>query len=259
MCLAMYTCIVLCIVTARVLIVVALYNAARFKPSNQSTTFEGYSASRGVDGNYDGYISHGYCQHTDLQYAPWWIVDLLGQFVVQKILLTNRNDDSTAARRLKNFTIDIFDEDPTRLANFPNITGNVCYYQADPMEPTTSLFNCSAPITGRYVRIVMRNNEKLALHFCETEVLVSSSVSEHINFKRYLNTLLDDIYLVQLYFKESFLCVLECLLRRLSTYCTAVNWITSTGSCQLFSVNPFLDLTARLISDQKSDFFIQSN
>ncbi|KAK6982341.1 fucolectin, partial [Biomphalaria glabrata] len=59
------------------------------------------------------------------------------------------------AFRLRNFDIDIFQQDPRQLANFPNITGQVCYHQTDPLGPGTFNFTCRAPITGRYVRLIM--------------------------------------------------------------------------------------------------------
>ncbi|KAK0045124.1 fucolectin-7, partial [Biomphalaria pfeifferi] len=64
-------------------------------------------------------------------------------------------DQYSGAIRLRNFTFDVFDEDPSKLANFPNITGNICYYQIDPLGTGTYLFNCSTSVIGRYVRLGM--------------------------------------------------------------------------------------------------------
>ncbi|KAK0045127.1 fucolectin-7, partial [Biomphalaria pfeifferi] len=100
-------------------------------------------------------------------------------------------------------------------------------------------------------------DEKNPLHICEMEVLVSSSTYELINFHKLMNTKLVDKPMAQVQLSNSFFCVRECLQRRLSTYCTAVNWITSTRSCQLYRINPFVDLTARLITDQGTDLYIQ--
>ncbi|KAI8790145.1 fucolectin-5, partial [Biomphalaria glabrata] len=68
---------------------VGLYNAARFKPAIQSSDHNLYYAYLGVDGNYDSNGLQGHCQHTDAQWSPWWMVDLCGQFVIEKIQLTN--------------------------------------------------------------------------------------------------------------------------------------------------------------------------
>ncbi|KAK0061929.1 fucolectin-5, partial [Biomphalaria pfeifferi] len=68
---------------------VGLYNAARFKPAVQSSEFHSYYAYLGVDGNYNPDVLQGHCQHTDAQWSPWWMVDLCGQFVIEKIQVTN--------------------------------------------------------------------------------------------------------------------------------------------------------------------------
>ncbi|KAK6964017.1 fucolectin, partial [Biomphalaria glabrata] len=56
---------------------------------------------------------------------------------------------------LKNFYIEIFPKDPRQYANFPNVFGQVCYQQVEPLGPTTFNFTCPSPIVGRYVRIIM--------------------------------------------------------------------------------------------------------
>ncbi|KAK6964018.1 fucolectin, partial [Biomphalaria glabrata] len=67
----------------------ALYNVARFKPAVQCNDFGQYYAYLGVDGNYDPNAFNNHCQHTHEFYNPWWMVDLCGQFVIEKIQLTN--------------------------------------------------------------------------------------------------------------------------------------------------------------------------
>ncbi|KAK0045123.1 fucolectin-5, partial [Biomphalaria pfeifferi] len=67
----------------------ALYDAARFKPSHQSSNYADFYAYLGNDGDNNDNVYNKHCQHTDYQYAPWWIVDLLGQFGIEQIRLTN--------------------------------------------------------------------------------------------------------------------------------------------------------------------------
>uniref|UniRef100_A0A2C9LUG0 Apple domain-containing protein n=1 Tax=Biomphalaria glabrata TaxID=6526 RepID=A0A2C9LUG0_BIOGL len=253
----MYGIAVSCVLITSVSMTTGLYNAARFKPSSQSSNYENYYSYLGVDGDYNGAVLSGHCMHTGFERTPWWIVDLLGQFDVQQIKLYNRNEDYISAIRVKNFILDIFDEDPRQLANFPNITGHLCYNQTDPLETTPLLVNCRTSILGRYIRLSMTTDVNNPLHICEMEVLVGSSIYELINFDKLMNTKLVDTPMAQVQLSNSFFCVRECLQRRMSTYCTAVNWITSTRSCQLFSINPFVDLTARLITDQGTDLYIQ--
>ncbi|KAI8794783.1 fucolectin-7, partial [Biomphalaria glabrata] len=130
-----------------------LYNAAQYKPAMQSSLYKNYYAYKANDGNTDGNAYHGSCQHTDLGYVPWWMVDLLGQFVIEMVRLINRQDMSP--QRLRNFDIDIFQQDPRRIPKFPNIKGQVCYNQTDPLDGGTFNFTCNGSIVGRYVRLVM--------------------------------------------------------------------------------------------------------
>ncbi|XP_013082793.2 uncharacterized protein LOC106068055 [Biomphalaria glabrata] len=240
-----------------VVISTGLFNAARFKPAMQSTLYQNFYAYRANDGNTDGNAFHGSCQHTNREYVPWWMVDLLGLFVIEVIRLTNRMDPYP--RRLRNFEIDIFEQDPRRLANFPNIRGQVCYNQTDPLDGGTYNYTCSDSIVGRYVRIVMRPGALELLHICEMEVLVSGSIIEEINFQRKVNTKLIDSPFAELTLASSFLCLRECLLQRPIDFCTALNWITSTRSCQLFSVNPYLDIAPNLTFSLETHFYIQIN
>ncbi|KAK0061930.1 fucolectin-7, partial [Biomphalaria pfeifferi] len=163
------------------------------------------------------------------------------------------------AFRLRNFDIEIFQKDPRRLGNFPNVTGQVCYHQTDPLGPDTFNFTCPVAIVGRYVRLVMRLSVIDNLHICEIEVLVSSSSLEEITFTKISNMKLTNQSLVTLRTSDSEACLKECLQVRSTNYCTAITWVTSTRSCQLFSVNPFSDLSGSLIAEPGTHVYIQSN
>ncbi|KAI8794782.1 fucolectin-7, partial [Biomphalaria glabrata] len=96
------------------------------------------------------------------------------------------------------------------------------------------------------------------LHICEMEV-VSSSIIEEIDFQRKVNTKLIDSPFAELSVASSFLCLRECLLQRSTDFCTASNWITSSRSCQLFSINPYLDISPNLTFSTETHFYIQLN
>uniref|UniRef100_A0A2C9KNW3 Apple domain-containing protein n=1 Tax=Biomphalaria glabrata TaxID=6526 RepID=A0A2C9KNW3_BIOGL len=237
-----------------------LYNAALYKPAAQISTWEPNYAYKAVDGNSDPDVNHGYCQHTDQHLTPWWMVDLRGQFIVEQIKLTNRQDGLfLIADRLRNFDIDIFQQDPRQLTNFPDITGQVCYHQGPTPGRGTFLYNCTTPIVGRYVRLIMRLGFIDNLHICELEVLVNGSSFEEVYFNKKEDTRLSGKPLITLTATDSSYCLQECLRRRSTIYCTALNWVTSTRSCQLFSVNPFLDLTVNLTSAAGTHFYSQDN
>ncbi|KAK6982343.1 fucolectin-7 [Biomphalaria glabrata] len=263
-----------------ILVNAGLYNAALFKPAIQSSDYQScyfiqevygntvrrnYKAcyaSLGVDGNSDGDMANGHCQHTGQELIPWWMVDLRGQFVVETIQITNRQDSYQGqeyAYRLRNFDIDIFQKDPRQLGNFPNVTGQVCYHQTDPLGPSMFNFTCSGSIVGRYVRLVMRPNVSDYLHICEMKVLVSSCRLEEINFTRIPNKNLTSQSLITLKSRDYNSCLWECLQVRSTNYCTAITWVTSTRLCQLFSVNPSLDLASTLVYQPGTHVYVQSN
>uniref|UniRef100_A0A2C9JPW5 Apple domain-containing protein n=1 Tax=Biomphalaria glabrata TaxID=6526 RepID=A0A2C9JPW5_BIOGL len=93
------------------------------------------------------------------------------------------------------------------------------------------------------------------LHVCEIEVLVSNSSFEEVYFNRLGDTKLTNEPIITLIVSDLNNCLQECLQRRLTHYCTAFNWVTSTRSCQLLSVNPFLDLTVNLTSVLGTHFY----
>nr|KAI8762409.1 fucolectin-like; partial [Biomphalaria glabrata] len=222
------------VLLAMVVAVAGLYNASRFKPALQSSNLVNYYAYLGVDGNYDGDMNNGHCQHTYSNYNPWWMVDLRGQFVIEKIQLTNRHDiynGEDVSYRIRNFYIEVFQTDPRQLANFPNVIGQICYNQTNPLGPGTFNFTCDAPVTGRYVRYIMRNNISEVLQICEMEVLVSSSSFEEMLFNKLKNTQLTTPF-DRTTVADRFRCLKRCQLRRSTDFCTSLNWITSTGSCQ---------------------------
>ncbi|KAK6982094.1 fucolectin-7 [Biomphalaria glabrata] len=251
---AMFTLVVYnLMVTAATL---GLYNAARFKSATQSTSWLPFYASLAVDGDSDPDATHGHCQHTQQELRPWWMVDLRGQFVVEQIKITNRQDGpSIVPLRLSNFDIDVFEQDPSKLANFVDISGQVCYHQTASPGAGTFLYNCTSPIVGRYVRLIMRLASIEHLHVCEIEVLVSNSSFEEVYFNRLGDTKLTNEPIITLIVSDLNNCLQECLQRRSTHYCTAFNWVTSTRSCQLLSVNPFLDLTVNLTSAIGTHFY----
>ena len=84
-------------------------NLARGKPTIQSSTYETGYSSNAVDGVYhpDYYVSS--CTHTNDDEEPWWRVDLMAQYTVTSVNITNRV--KSYGRRLKNFDIRVGNHD----------------------------------------------------------------------------------------------------------------------------------------------------
>ena len=49
-------------------------------------------AQNAIDGNRDPDYHHGSCTHTGAQTKPWWRVDLLRQYTITSVAITNRGD-----------------------------------------------------------------------------------------------------------------------------------------------------------------------
>ncbi|CAL1545138.1 unnamed protein product [Lymnaea stagnalis] len=165
------------------------------------------------------------------------MVDLRGVFVVEQIVLTNRPDDFCL--RLKKFQIDVFTTDPRQLADFPSVSGDVCYNRTAPLGNSTYTWNCTRPLIGRYVRLVMFDNDYL--HVLEVEVMTSAILSaEEMTYTAMDNTrLVQGTHLGNLSAMFSaILCAGECSRLRDSLACTAFNWTPSTYECQLVRVDP---------------------
>ncbi|KAK6982089.1 fucolectin-7, partial [Biomphalaria glabrata] len=90
-------------------------------------------------------------------------------------------DDWVYGMRLQNFDIDVFEQDPRQLPNFPDISGHVCYHQTSAPGLGTFTYNCTAPIVGRYVRLVLSLVDGIAtLLFCTRQEVRSETLAYYI-------------------------------------------------------------------------------
>ena len=69
-------------------------NVALNKPATQSSTSDGFSADRVVDGNLNVNLNEHSCSHTELVAGvrAWWQVDLGSSYKVTSVTITNRGD-----------------------------------------------------------------------------------------------------------------------------------------------------------------------
>lgn len=126
-------------------------NLAWGKPVRQSSTALGAGAERAVDRNWDGRWTTGSVTHTNDEPAPWWEVDLAGQFDVVSLEIQNRTD--CCADRLANFMVQV---SPTAIdANTPIAARNTNLTQA--------LYKLPINTRGRYVRITRTTPGPLSL------------------------------------------------------------------------------------------------
>uniref|UniRef100_A0A3Q4GZP9 Si:ch73-359m17.2 n=1 Tax=Neolamprologus brichardi TaxID=32507 RepID=A0A3Q4GZP9_NEOBR len=69
-----------------------LQNVALNRETVQSSVFEAYGPSKGVDGCRNGNLDSGCCTHTLEDLDPWWRVDLLAVYKVSAVTIINRQD-----------------------------------------------------------------------------------------------------------------------------------------------------------------------
>ena len=67
-------------------------NVALHKPCQQAGIRFGFPATNAVDGNRNGRLFGKSCIHTTDVMKPWWRVDLLDQYLVHRVDITNRQD-----------------------------------------------------------------------------------------------------------------------------------------------------------------------
>ncbi|KAI8510906.1 hypothetical protein Bbelb_118220 [Branchiostoma belcheri] len=138
-----------------------------------------YPAERAVDGN-TGTILYPLkeCTHTDLEYEPWWKVDLGDTYVISHVTVINRGD--CCGERLRDFIV--------RVGPHENISRNTqCgeTYTNTPTNGETIDILCGEPVVGRWVSIqLVKRQDYLSL--CEVEVFANTGPE----FEKYIH----DVY-----------------------------------------------------------------
>ncbi|KAL7835762.1 hypothetical protein SRHO_G00281090 [Serrasalmus rhombeus] len=119
-------------------------------------------AYNAIDGNIDSDYNHGSCAATETQENPWWRLDLLDEYTVTSITITNRRD--CCSDRINGAEIHI----GNTLLNNGNINplaGVISGILAG--FPKTFKFEKGIP--GRYVNVFLPGHN-LSLVLCEVEV-----------------------------------------------------------------------------------------
>jgi len=85
-------------------------NIARAGKASQKNTASGGEASRAIDGNTSGEYGKGGQTHTqEMTGAPWWEVDLGGEFPIDAVVVHNRTE-GTLGKRLEGFDLTVLDD-----------------------------------------------------------------------------------------------------------------------------------------------------
>lgn len=133
-----------------------LVNYALKQPAKQSSFYQGWFASRGVDGNRDATCIRTLGTET----FHWWRVDLGKNTLVYAVSVTNRN---IKGDRLGDF--ELFVSPSVRIVEEK---GPTCDGRRGIVTGATRTIFCQQPLRGRHVALVTRLTEPL--HFCEVSV-----------------------------------------------------------------------------------------
>ncbi|XP_072548657.1 fucolectin-1-like [Salminus brasiliensis] len=119
-------------------------------------------ASNAIDGNTNFNFNHGSCSHTATQNNPWWRVDLLDEYTITTIIITNRGD--SVPKRIIGAEIHIGNS----LVNNGNSNQRVGVITSCPHRGSQT-FHWDKGVSGRYVNVIIPGNKRV-LTLCEVEV-----------------------------------------------------------------------------------------
>ncbi|KAG9283886.1 hypothetical protein AMEX_G2722 [Astyanax mexicanus] len=114
------------------------------------------------DGNTDSNYDHGSCTATTFQPNPWWRVDLLDEYTITSITITNRGD--CCAERINGAQIRIGNS----LVNNGNNNPWVGVISSIPAGKSKS-FHFKEGVSGRYLNVIIPGKKRI-LTLCEVQV-----------------------------------------------------------------------------------------
>uniref|UniRef100_A0A8B9GWX8 Fucolectin tachylectin-4 pentraxin-1 domain-containing protein n=1 Tax=Astyanax mexicanus TaxID=7994 RepID=A0A8B9GWX8_ASTMX len=135
--------------------------APRGKATQSSLAFDGHP-SKAIDKNKDTNYHQGSCTHTVIQQNPWWRVDLLDEFTITSIVITNRGD--CCAGRLEGTEIHVGNS----LINNGNDNPRVGVISSIPAGKSKS-FHFKEGVSGRYLNVIIPGKKRI-LTLCEVQV-----------------------------------------------------------------------------------------
>lgn len=125
-------------------------NLALRKPATESSTYNGGSASRAVDGNTNGVWSNNSVTHTNSEAGAWWQVDLGDSHNIGDIQIYNRTD--CCSDRLSDFNVLVLDQ-----------SQNVVWSNHQTIYPNPSVTVNASGVSGRYIKIQLTGTNNLSL------------------------------------------------------------------------------------------------
>ncbi|XP_058639054.1 fucolectin-like [Onychostoma macrolepis] len=131
-------------------------NVATWGTANQSSLYSNWSAQNALDG------LNSTCTHTDTQSDPWWTLDLMKMYSVNRVTITNRRDCCDS--RIDGAEIRIGNDSSDLLSN------PVCAVVSTIPAGATYSYSCRG-MEGRYVIVNIPGTSNI-LTLCEVGVYV---------------------------------------------------------------------------------------
>ncbi|XP_057191910.1 uncharacterized protein LOC130555522 isoform X2 [Triplophysa rosa] len=128
--------------------------------ATQSSTHHYWAAANTIDGVRYGPGLATSCSVTESENNPWWRLDLLDEYAIRTVILSNRGDTSPEQTNLAEIRIG------NSLDNNGNNNPRCAVISGLPLKSTVS-YSCNGMV-GRYVNVVMPAVQCLSL--CEVEV-----------------------------------------------------------------------------------------
>uniref|UniRef100_A0A673FT22 Fucolectin tachylectin-4 pentraxin-1 domain-containing protein n=1 Tax=Sinocyclocheilus rhinocerous TaxID=307959 RepID=A0A673FT22_9TELE len=129
--------------------------------ATQSSVFEYYRADQAIDGIKYALGVASFCTHSRKQMNPWWRLDLLDNYHIRTVTITNRAD--CCPERLNNAEIRIGNSLENNSNNNP-----ICAVITSIPRGASHSYSCP-DMEGRYVNIVIPGDGRI-LTVCEVEV-----------------------------------------------------------------------------------------
>lgn len=132
-------------------------NLALTGTASQSSTLSAAQivvAKNAIDGKTDGNIWNNSVTHTLSEPQPWWQVDLLDMFEIDRIVLWNRTD--ACSYRLSNFNVSVLDQNNTV------VWANDFFTSGGWPNPSLAI-DLPDNISGQIVKVRLNGSEYLSL------------------------------------------------------------------------------------------------
>ena len=141
-------------------------DVALFKSAFQSTDYDvNHTAPKAVDGNTDGNFSNHSVAVTSDTPAPWWYVDLGGDYDISSITLWGRTD--CCANRLANFWLSVL------ASGTPTVESNTAPTVWQVFTPNvvsaTTAYTMPSGTIGRFVKVQFTQHQYLEIAEVDVE------------------------------------------------------------------------------------------